>query len=165
MDLQGPLSPSAQDHSKTAINGKGTRHTNGRHQDQALRHAEQDMNDEIARGPLSPDPRKDVYHIDEEYVFSDQDESADHLNGLRNDPLGGYGSHMEEDVGEEDIDELDDDMLDKISSSPSIDDGGCISLGPFQRPPSTVAIFYGPQSQTLDAVGAGFRLDVFLFSA
>lgn len=128
MDLQGPLSPSAKDHSKSEIHGKAGKHAPAPHQDQALRNAEQDMIGEIARGPLSPDPKKDVYHTEEVYIFSDDNEPADHLNGIRDERLGVYDDHMEDDLGEGDIDDMDDDLLDKISSSPSIDDGGCISL-------------------------------------
>ncbi|EER24896.1 SH3 domain containing protein [Coccidioides posadasii C735 delta SOWgp] len=100
-DLQESLSPSPH----------------GRHQGQALRNAERDTPDEIA------DPRRDVHHrIDEEYNYSDQDDT-DHLNGLHGDRMGGYQQYLEEDAADDDMDDhLDDDMLDKISSSPSIDD-------------------------------------------
>ncbi|WEW61708.1 protein phosphatase regulator [Emydomyces testavorans] len=131
IDLQDPLSPSAQDHSRASTNGKSARHGHGQHQDEALRNAEQDMLDEIARGPLSPDPKKDVYRVEAEDAYNDQDEPADRANGLDNGRIGDYENHTEEDGGEGDIDDQlddDDDMLDKISSSPSIDDGGCIEL-------------------------------------
>lgn len=162
MDLQGPLSPSAKNHIKPETNGKIGKHAPGAHQDQALRNAEQDMIEEIARGPLSPDPRKDAY--EEEYALSDQDEPTDGINGLRDEQLGGYENHMDDDVGEGDIDDLDDDMLDKISSSPSIDDGGWISLFAFfnKHPPES-RVFLESWDKTLDTVMVQPHLDSALF--
>ncbi|EEP78489.1 predicted protein [Uncinocarpus reesii 1704] len=122
IDLQDPLSPSAKDHSRPSTNGTRNRHGHAQHQDQALRIAERDMLDEISRGPLSPDFHKDDRGIDEDYAY-DGHNKPDHVNGLQNDRMGDYEHHMEGDAADGDIDDqLDDDMLDKISSSPSIDD-------------------------------------------
>ncbi|KAI1941256.1 protein phosphatase regulator [Ophidiomyces ophidiicola] len=122
IDLQNPDAPSTQDHSRSA-NSKVSRSGHGRHQDQTLRNAEQDMLEEIARGPLSPE--KDSFQED---IQKDQTDLRDRSDKLRSGRTGGYENLIGDDVGDGDLDdqldddEDDDDMLDKISSSPSIDD-------------------------------------------
>lgn len=70
---------------------------------------------------------RNFYNQDETDSFYEREELGDTVNGLRNDRLGQYGrseiSIDEDDMMDGDDDHLDDDLMDKISSSPSIDDG------------------------------------------
>ncbi|KAI4656394.1 uncharacterized protein J4E79_007947 [Alternaria viburni] len=130
IDLQDKSSPTAQDHSQQpqhpAPLGIGPA---APHQQAAIRHVEQERTSEEARlhdawsdagNTLRDDPGSD----DERTVIngnkgSQQDEQAVRLNGgTSND--GDDGDMQDADVEED----MDDDMMDKISSSPSIDDGG-----------------------------------------
>lgn len=60
-------------------------------------------------------------------IYDEPDEMAseDGGNGNYGNGAGGGSAEEEELVDGEGDDLLDDDMMDKISSSPSIDDGGC----------------------------------------
>lgn len=160
IDLQDKLSPTAQDHSHQpehpAPLGIGPA---APHQQAAIRHVEKERSSEEARlhdvwthgnSTLRDDPGSD----DERTVTnntnghqSGHDEPAVRLNGGA---LGDDDADMQDADVEED---MDDDMMDKISSSPSIDDGGYFlpfnsatwpsrqeSLTPQSSPmPSTVA--------------------------
>jgi hypothetical protein len=89
-----------------------------------LRHAEQQ-----AKGDLSTSPRVSLDRFDDDDQHSQIDIAYDEtedlvaeLSGSRNGENGHYESGGDGDMdGDEDL--LDDDMMDKISSSPSIDDG------------------------------------------
>jgi hypothetical protein len=127
IDLQDPRSPSAQDHSHHPKNA-GI----GKHQDQSIRRAEQDSLDEIARGPASPGEHKDSFGSDPRYAsYGDRDghsDSAAVSAATANEAIDHYvgnGQHTDDDglVDSDEEDQLDDDLMDKISSSPSIDDG------------------------------------------
>lgn len=109
IDLQDPSSPSAQDHS-SADPGVAEGRT-GRHQNQALRNAEQEARDELSTNMQdSRNHRGKDDHIDIGY-----DDAEDDMADLRGD---------DGDIGDEESDDMmDDDSMDKISSSPSIDDG------------------------------------------
>ncbi|KAG9191000.1 hypothetical protein G6011_09088 [Alternaria panax] len=139
IDLQDKTSPTAKDHSHQpqhpAPLGIGPA---APHQQAAIRQAEQDRNSEEARlqdawsdagGQLRDDPGSD----DDRTVVNNasgrsgtrQDEQAERLNGSTS------GDNDDADMQDADEEDTDDDM-DKISSSPSIDDGG-YSL-PFHSP-------------------------------
>ena len=106
------------------------------HQAEALKHVELEISEQHGRSPrasqdLSGKELGLLHHDDgDSYGASDGPES----NLLRN--AGSSGAGAEEEAGDADGDDsLDDDMMDKISSSPSIgDDGGYhLSLPPPRR--------------------------------
>ncbi|KAJ5771227.1 uncharacterized protein N7511_003278 [Penicillium nucicola] len=103
LDLQDHDTPSAKDHSKQPEHPEPL--GSGRpapHQEQSIRHAEQDSKSEITNGP-----DKSVYREPDD----DEDEDGDY-------------EHEDGDLADGESDDLmdDDDLMDKISSSPSIDD-------------------------------------------
>ncbi|KAJ5097271.1 hypothetical protein N7456_007992 [Penicillium angulare] len=110
LDLQDHDTPSAKDHTKQpeqpAPLGAGRP---APHQEQSIRHAEQDTKSEILSGPENGHGYRDgVGGYEEEETEEDMDQSYEHEDGDLAD-------------GESD-DLMDDDLMDKISSSPSIDD-------------------------------------------
>ncbi|KAJ5682372.1 hypothetical protein N7462_005537 [Penicillium macrosclerotiorum] len=114
LDLQDHETPSAKDHTKqpehpTPLGG-------GRpapHQELSIRHADQDTKSEISNGPGA-----DGSH---EYQNGDMYDDPEEIDGDvgRN----GHYDHEDGDLADGESDDLlDDDLMDKISSSPSIDD-------------------------------------------
>lgn len=73
------------------------------------------------QGPGTDDSDGRYHHgmdIYEEHAGMNGDGSHEHQNGSE-----------DGDLAEEDVDDLlDDDLMDKISSSPSIDDGACVVM-------------------------------------
>ncbi|KAM0431038.1 hypothetical protein ACHAPT_005675 [Fusarium lateritium] len=149
IDLQDHHSPSAQDHSKTARSITSPNSLSP-HQAETIREVTSDTADEERRSPrVSWENGND---IDDIHRFADDlvagptgssstsnsrprgaadDDDNDDTNGkmVQEDALaiaqnGGISSSDEGDL-DGDADDLDDDMMDKISSSPSIEDGGC----------------------------------------
>ena len=125
IDLQDHVSPSAKDHSrqgKHATPEGGARHAP--HQDQSIRDAERDSLDEMARGPVGPQGQRDMYG----HGYSDQDDLIDDITRLGNAQANHYIT-SDETTEDDNLadgdgdDQFDDDLLDRISSSPSIDDG------------------------------------------
>ena len=109
LDLQDHDEPSAKDHTKQpeapAPLGGGRP---APHQEMSIRHAQEDSKAEIMGGP-GPDGRE---------MYEDGDEMDDDLGS------NGHYDHEEGDLADGESDDLlDDDLMDKISSSPSIDDG------------------------------------------
>lgn len=109
LDLQNQDNPSAKDHTRQPTTpaplGSGPA---APHQSQALRHAEKDALNEQATSPrVSQNPNDQGFYDDHD------DGEYDGENGTMHDEDGEYGDQE----GDED------DMMDKISSSPSIDDG------------------------------------------
>lgn len=87
------------------------------HQNQTLRRAEEEAANEQAH---SPHVGKNGTYPDESDFFDDNDDQ----NGQHDIDHGSGGDSEEGEYGDQDAeDDLDDDMMDKISSSPSIDDG------------------------------------------
>ncbi|KAF2468861.1 uncharacterized protein BDR25DRAFT_53693 [Lindgomyces ingoldianus] len=131
LDLQDKISPTAQDHSRQpqhpAPLGIGPA---APHQEASLRHVNDERNSEESHmqngtwsdsNTLREDPGSDDERTVVNSVSSDrnlqQDEQAVRLNG------GMTGSGDDGDMQDADVEEdMDDDMMDKISSSPSIDD-------------------------------------------
>lgn len=124
IDLQDQTSPSAQDHSrKPPVVGIGPAASS--HQASELRHVQEERHSEAenlshawnqANG-LSDEPPSD-----------DERDFADGMHDQQqNGGQAGNGAEHETADGESG-DDMDDDMMDKISSSPSISDGGLFSL-------------------------------------
>lgn len=117
MELQNQQTPSAQDHTRQPTRPAPL--GGGR---SASHHAEQD-----ARGEMSQSP--DRLNVDDHGVdIYDEPEEMTAETGTNDGQNGQYNNGMGTEEGEltdgEGDDILDDDLMDKISSSPSIDDGG-----------------------------------------
>lgn len=119
IDLQDQDAPSAKDHSRHPVTGR--QGSPAPHQADALRHVELELSEQHGRSPRHSQDLsgKELQLLHDEEVAHEQDPSH---NLLSNSVQNG----MEEEMQGEDGDEsLDDDMIDKISSSPSIgEDGG-----------------------------------------
>ncbi|GAB1205392.1 hypothetical protein APSETT445_004066 [Aspergillus pseudonomiae] len=118
LDLQDQHAPSAKDHSKqNIIVGNGF----GPHQEQSIRHADQDTREEVMHGPgteenhLAADEYRDGIDI-----YDDDDDDLDDDLGHSQHVGGSEDGDLADGEGDDDL--LDDDLMDKISSSPSIDD-------------------------------------------
>ncbi|KAI0526632.1 hypothetical protein F5B22DRAFT_641774 [Xylaria bambusicola] len=140
IDLQDHDAPSAQDHKHP--NSKSTLHanTNGSlapHQAGTIREVIEERVEEEARSPRVSWANGDGGHDRDLQLYAEELASGivNSLNGNKmqqQDALaiaqnGGVGGHADDDGDIEvntDDDDLDDDMMDKISSSPSIEDGG-----------------------------------------
>jgi hypothetical protein len=123
LDLQDHHAPSAKDHSKHSFN---TDSGLAPHQEHTLRHADQDARNEMIHGPnLDESPlNSDHYHGGMD-IHDDMDVADAGLGHHGR----GHGSEEGDLADEESDDLLDDDLMDKISSSPSIDDGKHLTLG------------------------------------
>lgn len=133
IDLQDQDSPSAKDHTRQPAHpapyGDGPP---APHQERALKHAEQETAVELHH-TRSPRVSQDLSgkelqllqedgdgYVNSELISPHQDQQINQRNGHT---LGGAG--VEADTGDvEGDDGLEDDIMDKISSSPSIDEGG-----------------------------------------
>ncbi|KAM0074274.1 protein phosphatase regulator [Fusarium odoratissimum] len=138
IDLQDHHSPSAQDHSKSPRLG-GNANSLGPHQAETIREVTHDIADEQRRSPrVSLDNRNSLDEIDsfaDELVANstsgntraqgarDKNSNMNQEDALAIAQNGGVSSSDEGELDGDD--DLDDDMMDKISSSPSIEDGGC----------------------------------------
>ena len=140
IDLQDQESPSAKDHTRQPAHpapfGDGPP---APHQERALKHAEQESAVELHHS-RSPRVSQDLSGKELQLLQDDGDgyvnpglvsPNQDQQNIQRHGgTLGGVG--LESDEGDiEGDDGLEDDMMDKISSSPSIDDGGYRTLLPW----------------------------------
>ncbi|KAI1212233.1 uncharacterized protein F4807DRAFT_457732 [Annulohypoxylon truncatum] len=141
IDLQSQESPSAKKHntpspSKSASNANA----NGSlapHQAETIREVEEDRAGEEGRSPRASWPDGDERTDLQQYAADLANGIANSLNGNKmqsEDALaiaqngGTTGANSDDgDLDASADDDLDDDMMDKISSSPSIEDGGCSS--------------------------------------
>ncbi|KAL8704786.1 MAG: hypothetical protein Q9201_002057 [Fulgogasparrea decipioides] len=133
IDLQDQDSPSAKDHTRQPTHpapyGDGPP---APHQERALRHAEQETAVELhhSRSPrVSQDlSGKELQLLQEDgdgYVNPDLISPHQDLHGNQRIGGGHGAAGTEADSGDNEAhDDLDDDVMDKISSSPSIDEGG-----------------------------------------
>lgn len=143
IDLQDPVAPSAQDHSRGRLATSNTTGSNSLapHQAETIREVSSDAADEQSRSPriswegdgkgvgdihqfaedLTVGPNRSALEDDSD---DDQDPNMSQEDALAIAQNGGISSSDEGDL-DGDADDLDDDMMDKISSSPSIEDGGC----------------------------------------
>lgn len=112
MDLQDHDTPSAKDHTKQPEHpdplGSGRP---APHQELSIRHAEQDSQAEINGGP----GKNHEYRGDKE-MYRERDDEED-------DEDENHYDHEDGDLADGESDDMMDDDMDKISSSPSIDDG------------------------------------------
>ena len=123
IDLQDRDAPSAKDHSRQPVRpgalGEGPP---APHQADALKHVELEIAEQHGRSPRAS---QDLSGKELQLLHDEADSYGNHDAGenlLRN--AGQHAAHDEVESGEED-EGLDDDMTDKISSSPSIgEDGG-----------------------------------------
>lgn len=130
LDLQDKKSPTAQDHSKQprhpAPLGIGPA---APHQAAAIRHAKEEQSAEEDRLSQSWTEARAEDSDDEHQRDLERDELAIRQNG------GSTGAHDDAELADAEVDDgMDDDMMDKISSSPSIDDGGYSSRSPSPWP-------------------------------
>lgn len=136
IDLQDPQAPSAQDHSRPPHRPNPHGGGPSPHQADALRHAEEEAADEQQRSPRvswGHDEMQLDGHAPEDAGTAGilaSHGAADAPSTLDDSAAGHDGGHGDSpaeegemaDADEEDGE--DDDLMDKISSSPSIDDGG-----------------------------------------
>ena len=132
IDLQTQEAPSAKDHTRQpnrpgAI-GEGPP---APHQADALKHVELEINEQHGRSPrasqdLSGKELGLLHHEEGDSYGGTDGIGQDSVNATRNAGMAGAArADQEQDLGDVDGDESDDDLMDKISSSPSIgDDGG-----------------------------------------
>ena len=128
IDLQNQSAPSAKDHTRQPARpgaiGEGPP---APHQADALKHVEQELSEQHGRSPRASQDLSgkelQLLHEDSDGYGSTDGIGQDSNNLLRN---AGANGAAEEDGGDGDGEEgMDDDLMDKISSSPSIgDDGG-----------------------------------------
>lgn len=144
IDLQDHDAPSAQDHKHPNSKSPLYLNTNGSlapHQAGTIREVEEERAEEEARSPRVSWANGDAGNDRDLQLYAEELASGivNSLNGNKmqqQDALaiaqnGGVGGHADDDGDIEvntDDDDLDDDMMDKISSSPSIEDGGCTLL-------------------------------------
>jgi hypothetical protein len=132
LDLQNQDAPSAKDHTRQPTHpapyGIGPA---APHQSQALRNAEHEAQQEQKFSPaVSPrhsDERMRGKYPDEPDFYDDHEDSDHNEQSAPHEHLVGeldHDSGMEDgDMGDQGDDDSEDDLMDKISSSPSIDDG------------------------------------------
>ncbi|KAE8375198.1 hypothetical protein BDV26DRAFT_268248 [Aspergillus bertholletiae] len=119
LDLQDQHAPSAQDHSKQNIPaGSGF----APHQEQSIRHADQETRTEVLHGPGSEENHlgADDYRDGIDIYDDEEDDDLDDDLGHNQHAGGSEDGDLADGEGDDDL--LDDDLMDKISSSPSIDD-------------------------------------------
>ncbi|EWG51270.1 hypothetical protein FVEG_10304 [Fusarium verticillioides 7600] len=135
IDLQDHHSPSAQDHSKSPRLG-GNANSLGPHQAETIREVTHEIEDEQRRSPrVSLDNRNSLDEIDSfaDELVANSTSGNTRAQGARDNnsnmnqedalAIAQNGGVSSSDEGELDgDDDLDDDMMDKISSSPSIED-------------------------------------------
>ena len=139
IDLQNQDSPSAKDHTRQPNRpgalGDGPP---APHQADALKHVELEINEQHGRSPrasqdLSGKELGLLHHEEGDPYAGNDGASQDMNNSTRNTALNGV-SGAEADLADVEGDESEDDMMDKISSSPSIgDDGGYHLPLPFPK--------------------------------
>jgi hypothetical protein len=130
--LQDQDAPSAKDHTRQPTHpapyGVGPA---APHQNQALRNADHETQKEQKHSPVvSPrhsEERQRGKYPDEPDFYDDHEGSDDHEQSAPHEHLVGeldHDSGIEDgDMGDQGDDDSEDDLMDKISSSPSIDDG------------------------------------------
>lgn len=125
IDLQPSSSPSAKDHSRQPVRGAGSHGHTAPHQADALRVVENEINEQHGRSPRAS---QDLSGKELQMLHEDDGSHADVSESLlRNSAAHSQGTYQQQDEAEstsEDEGSLDDDMTDKISSSPSIGDDG-----------------------------------------
>lgn len=162
IDLQSPENPSAKDHtrqpahSRPSVDGKPAPH-----QANALKHVEP----EIEFHPRSPRHSQDLSNKELQLLHEDSDSfdsTGATLTERHGSTNGTNGEEMDMGDGEGD-DGLDDDMMDKISSSPSIEDGGCYSALPWPTRGDSLLSFSTPEEDAAPPPPRHFNFSSSLF--
>ncbi|KAF5606400.1 ATP dependent RNA helicase, partial [Fusarium pseudocircinatum] len=167
IDLQDHHSPSAQDHSKSPRLG-GNANSLGPHQAETIREVTHDIADEQRRSPrVSLDNRNSLDEIDSfaDELVANSTSGNTRAQGARDNnsnmnqedalAIAQNGGVSSSDEGELDgDDDLDDDMMDKISSSPSIEDGGCYPVATPAAWPRRVSSLPSQRSSTPSISGS-----------
>ena len=139
IDLQNQDSPSAKDHtrqpSRPGALGDGPP---APHQADALKHVELEISEQHGRSPRASQDLSGkelgLLHHEEGDSYVGNDESSQDVNSATRNIAVNGASGAEEDLADVDGDESEDDLMDKISSSPSIgDDGGYHLPLPFPK--------------------------------
>ncbi|KAK4946689.1 protein phosphatase regulator [Elasticomyces elasticus] len=139
LDLQAHEAPSAKDHTRQPAHpqpyGFGAA---APHQAQTIRQAEEQAYQQQHTSPKISEDRPNGGHSSEHHFYDDADDDRDddHMdpqNGINGN--GYHGQDLDDGEGGDSHDEdMDDDLMDKISSSPSIEDGKYpLSVWPRQR--------------------------------
>lgn len=162
IDLQSPENPSAKDHTRQPVNARPS--GDGKpapHQAIALKHVEP----EIEFHPRSPRHSQDLSNKELQLLHEDSDSfdstsaTLTERHGITN---GTNGEEM--DMGDGDgEDGLDDDMMDKISSSPSIEDGGYYSALPWPTRGDSLLSFSTPEEDAVPPPPRHFNFSSSLF--
>jgi hypothetical protein len=130
LDLQDHLSPSAKDHTRQPAHpspyGYGPA---APHQAQTLRHAEEEAYQQQRTSPrVSEDHNQRGPFADSQRFYDDaedevDDEHMNHLHTANGNNVNGRDYDDDGDASDSHDEDMDDDLMDKISSSPSIEDG------------------------------------------
>lgn len=160
IDLQDQHAPSAKNHtnqlSRPTALGEGPP---APHQADALKHVELELNEQHGRSPRASQDLsgKELQLLQDENGEPYNDTNANE-NLLRN---AGQNGPAEEDLDGVDGDDADDDLMDKISSSPSIgDDGGYPLPLPWPRRVSTLRSSF-PQASSPNPLSDEFSSSPF----
>lgn len=162
IDLQSPENPSAKDHTRQPAHARPS--GDGKpapHQAIALKHIES----EIEFHPRSPRHSQDLSNKELQLLHEDSDSfdstgaTLSERHGITN---GANGEEMDMGGGEGD-DGLDDEMMDKISSSPSIEDGGYYSALPWPTRGDSLLSFSTPEEDAVPPPPRHFNFSSSLF--
>nr|XP_001392529.2 SH3 domain protein [Aspergillus niger CBS 513.88] len=120
LDLQDHNAPSAKDHTRQPTHSSGV----APHQEQTLRHADDVIKSEMMHGPGVEDDHPEAGYGDGIDIYDDDDDDIEEVDELgHHHHKGDSGGSEEGDLADGESDDMmDDDLMDKISSSPSIDD-------------------------------------------
>lgn len=162
IDLQSPENPSAKDHTRQPPHARPSGEGKpAPHQAIALKHVEP----EIEFHPRSPRHSQDLSNKELQLLHEDSDSfdstsaTLTEKHGITN---GANGEEM--DMGDRDgEDGLDDDMMDKISSSPSIEDGGYYSALPWPTRGDSLLSFSTPEEDAVPSPPRHFNFSSSLF--
>lgn len=128
LDLQAHDAPSAKDHTRQPAHpspyGFGPA---APHQAQTLRHAEQEAYQDQHTSPRASEDKANGGFQSDQHFYDDLDDDEDDNHTDPENGANGNGYHLQDledgEAGDSHDEDMDDDLLDKISSSPSIEDG------------------------------------------
>jgi hypothetical protein len=166
IDLQaGQTSPSAQDHSRKPPQNAAVA-TTAPHQTSELRHIAEERH--LEEEHLS-NAWNQANGLSDEPPSEDEERYPNGMNGQEHGDAdaqqngGSTGENEDADMRDNDGDSMDDDMMDKISSSPSISDGVYISSSPPQWPERSSSIrtlITPPKRSSIERLSNGSDADV-----
>ena len=128
LDLQDHNSPSAKDHPRQPKSPSSYAYGPiAPHQAQTLRHAENEAYQEQHTSPRASEEQLNGRFPSDQHFYDDLDDDGDedHPTSQNAPNGGGYNGQDPEQAegGDSQDEDMDDDLMDKISSSPSIEDG------------------------------------------